>query len=123
MSGYENYKTLLNFVRAMRANGVSTSIDDFGTGYSSLNLLKDLNVDIIKLDKSFLSSLENHRKNDVIVMEVIAEGVETVKQAEFLRGMHCCMAQGFLFDRPLPHDDFEKRLSGDHVYSLEKAGA
>ena len=86
-------KTLLNFVRAMRANGVSTSIDDFGTGYSSLNLLKDLNVDIIKLDKSFLSSLENHRKNDVIVikniikmvneldMEVIAEGVETVKQA------------------------------------------
>ena len=79
--------------------------------------------------------MENHRKNDVIVikniikmvneldMEVIAEGVETVKQAEFLRGMHCCMAQGFLFDRPLPHDDFEKRLSGDHVYSLEKAGA
>ena len=62
MSGYENYETLLNFVRAMRANGVSTSIDDFGTGYSSLNLLKDLNVDIIKLDKSFLSSLENHRK-------------------------------------------------------------
>lgn len=135
MSGYESYETLLNFVRAMRANGVSTSIDDFGTGYSSLNLLKDLNVDIIKLDKSFLSSLENHRKNDVIVikniikmvneldMEVIAEGVETVKQAEFLRGMHCCMAQGFLFDRPLPHDDFEKRLSGDHVYSLEKAGA
>lgn len=135
MSGYESYETLLNFVRAMRANGVSTSIDDFGTGYSSLNLQKDLNVDIIKLDKSFLSSLENHRKNDVIVikniikmvneldMEVIAEGVETVKQAEFLRGMHCCMAQGFLFDRPLPHDDFEKRLSGDHVYSLEKAGA
>lgn len=135
MSGYENYETLLNFVKAMRANGVSTSIDDFGTGYSSLNLLKDLNVDIIKLDKSFLNNMESHRKNDVIVikniikmvneldMEVIAEGVETVKQAEFLRGMHCCMAQGFLFDRPLPHDDFEKRLSGNHVYSLEKAGA
>ena len=133
MSGYENYETLLDFVRTMHESGVSTSIDDFGTGYSSLNLLKDLNVDIIKLDKSFLNNMESRKKNDVIVikniiqmvneldMEVIAEGVETMEQADFLRGMHCCMAQGFLFDRPLPHDDFEKRLNGDHVYSLEKS--
>lgn len=133
MSGYENYETLLDFVRTMHESGVSTSIDDFGTGYSSLNLLKDLNVDIIKLDKSFLNNMENRKKNDVIVikniiqmvneldMEVVAEGVETMEQADFLRGMHCCMAQGFLFDRPLPHDDFEKRLNGDHVYSLEKS--
>ena len=119
----------------MHENGVSTSIDDFGTGYSSLNLLKDLNVDIIKLDKSFLNNMEKqekHRKNDVIViknivnmvndldMEVIAEGVETQKQAEFLRGINCCMAQGFLFDRPLPHDEYEKRLSGDHVYHISE---
>ena len=53
-------------------------------------------------------------------MEVIAEGVETQKQAEFLRGINCCMAQGFLFDRPLPHDEYEKRLSGDHVYHISE---
>ena len=125
----------LRFVQTMHENGVSTSIDDFGTGYSSLNLLKDLNVDIIKLDKSFLNNMEKqekHRKNDVIViknivnmvndldMEVIAEGVETQKQAEFLRGINCGMAQGFLFDRPLPHDEYEKRLSGDHVYHISE---
>lgn len=132
MSGYESYETLFCFVQTMRENGVSTSIDDFGTGYSSLNLLKDLNVDIIKLDKSFLKNMEKHRENDVIViknivnmvndldMEVIAEGVETQKQAEFLRGINCRMAQGFLFDRPLPRAEFEKRLSGDHVYDLSE---
>lgn len=130
MSGYENYATLVSFVQNMRKNGVSTSIDDFGTGYSSLNLLKDLDVDIIKLDKSFLNNLENHSQSDVIViknivnmvnelhMSVIAEGVETQSQAEFLRKIHCRMAQGFLFDRPLPHDDFEKRLSDRHTYTF-----
>lgn len=130
MSGYENYETLSSFVQEMRKNGVSTSIDDFGTGYSSLNLLKDLNVDIIKLDKSFLNNMESRRHNDVIViknivnmvnelqMEVIAEGVETQKQAEFLRNINCRMAQGFLFDRPLPHDDFEKRLQDQHTYTF-----
>lgn len=130
MSGYENYETLSAFVQEMRKNGVSTSIDDFGTGYSSLNLLKDLNVDIIKLDKSFLNNMENRHQNDVIViknivnmvnelqMEVIAEGVETQKQAEFLRNINCRMAQGFLFDRPLPHDDFEKRLQDQHTYTF-----
>ncbi|MGN1403510.1 MAG: putative bifunctional diguanylate cyclase/phosphodiesterase [Ruminococcus sp.] len=130
MSGYENYETLSAFVQEMRKNGVSTSIDDFGTGYSSLNLLKDLNVDIIKLDKSFLNNMENRCHNDIIViknivnmvneleMEVIAEGVETQKQAEFLRNINCRMAQGFLFDRPLPHDDFEKRLQDQHTYTF-----
>mgnify|MGYP000446674564 CR=1 FL=1 len=53
-------------------------------------------------------------------MQIIAEGVETQKQAEFLRGINCCMAQGFLFDRPLPHDEYEKRLSGDHVYHISE---
>jgi EAL domain-containing protein (putative c-di-GMP-specific phosphodiesterase class I) len=132
MSGYENYETLSLFVHRMKENGVRTSIDDFGTGYSSLNLLKDLNVDIIKLDKSFLNNVENHGENDSIVirnivnmvnelnMEVIAEGVETQKQAQFLREISCCMAQGYLFDKPLPHDDFEKRLEDNHVYSFSE---
>ena len=82
MSGYESYETLLRFVQTMHENGVSTSIDDFGTGYSSLNLLKDLNVDIIKLDKSFLNNMEKqekHRKNDVIVIKNIVNMVNDLE--------------------------------------------
>lgn len=123
MSGYEDYEALAAFVDMMKDKGVNTSIDDFGTGYSSLNLLKDLKVDIIKLDKSFLDDImktQNHKDEIVIKnivnmvrelqMEVIAEGVETTEQVDFLKNIKCCMAQGFLFDRPLSHDDFEKRL-------------
>ncbi len=128
-SSYDNYENMFHFVQRMKENGVGTSIDDFGTGYSSLNLLKDLKVDIIKLDKSFLDNLECSGKADEIViknivnmvselnMNVIAEGVETAVQADFLRDIHCSMAQGYLFDRPLPHDEFEKRLM-NRVYSI-----
>lgn len=128
MSGYEDYDSLSAFVDRMKKMGIHTSIDDFGTGYSSLNLLKDLNVDVIKLDKSFLNHLDEEGQNDEIVikniinmvnelnMRVIAEGVETPEQAHFLKDANCCMAQGFLFDRPLPHDDFEYRLQNQHYH-------
>ncbi len=127
-SGYEDYEALAEFVRKMKKYGVSTSIDDFGTGYSSLNLLKDLDVDIIKLDKSFLDNLGNNKKTDEIVirhiinmvneldMKVVAEGVETSMQADLLENISCSMAQGYLFDKPLPCDEFEKRLKSDRVY-------
>ena len=127
---YENYQTLIKFVDTMKKKGIHTSIDDFGTGYSSLNLLKDLNVDIIKLDKSFLQNIEKRNKQDEIViknivnmvkdldMEVIAEGVETFDQADFLRNINCCMAQGFLYDRPLPQKEFQKRLTGERTYAV-----
>jgi EAL domain-containing protein (putative c-di-GMP-specific phosphodiesterase class I) len=131
MSGYEDYDALSVFVDEMKDYGVKTSIDDFGTGYSSLNLLKDLNVDVIKLDKSFLNNIEKKGESDEIViksiikmvtdlnMKVIAEGVETVEQAEFLKDAECCMAQGFLFDKPLPRDEFEKRLK-DRQYTVNE---
>lgn len=127
-SGYEDFSTLNHFVNAMKEHGIRTSLDDFGTGYSSLNLLKDLNVDIIKLDKSFLKNIENHNSSDEIVietivnmvkalnMQVVAEGVETSGQANYLRSIHCHLAQGYLFDKPLPHDDFEKCLTGEKKY-------
>lgn len=127
-SGYEDFSTLNSFVNDMKAQGICTSLDDFGTGYSSLNLLKDLNVDIIKLDRSFLINIENHDKADKIIvetivhmvkelnMQVVAEGVETSGQANYLRSINCHLAQGFLFDKPLPHDDFEKCLTGEKKY-------
>lgn len=130
-SGYEDFGALEDFVRKMREYGVSTSIDDFGTGYSSLNMLKNLDVDIIKLDKSFLDNLESDKTDDGVVirhiinmvnelkMQVVAEGVETKHQAEMLDNINCSMAQGYLFDRPLPCDEFEKRLSGKRKYESE----
>ena len=128
--GYEDFESLSEFVDTMKKHGVHTSIDDFGTGYSSLNLLKDLNIDTIKLDKSFLNQNPNSKKrhaNEIVIktiinmaqdldMQVICEGVETVEQAKLLQTLHCPAVQGFLFDEPLSHDDFEKRLKTERFY-------
>lgn len=127
-SGYEDFSTLNAFVNDMKEHGICTSLDDFGTGYSSLNLLKDLNVDIIKLDRSFLMNIAEQNTTDKVIvetiirmvkelnMQVVAEGVETSVQAQYLRSINCHLAQGYLFDKPLPHDTFEKCLSGERKY-------
>ncbi|MCQ2082014.1 MAG: GGDEF domain-containing phosphodiesterase [Lachnospiraceae bacterium] len=130
MSGYEDFESLSEFVNVLKKNGVETSIDDFGTGYSSLNLIKDLNVDTIKLDKSFLEKISmGEDETDKFVvkniismvselnMKVVAEGVETDAQKEFLKDINCQVAQGFFFDKPLPKDKFEFRLLGERVYA------
>lgn len=131
MSGYENFEALSKFIKDMKDYGVCTSIDDFGTAYSSLNLLKDLDVDIIKLDKSFLSNLnKDNGSNGIVIknivnmvnelnMSVVAEGVETVEQVWFLGEVKCSMVQGFLYDKPLTHDDFEKRLTSERIYNIK----
>ncbi|MBR4096632.1 MAG: EAL domain-containing protein, partial [Oscillospiraceae bacterium] len=84
--------------------------------------------DIIKLDKSFLDNLGDEKKTDEVVirhivnmvneldMQVVAEGVETNAQADLLQGFSCSMAQGYLFDKPLPCAEFEKRMKSDNVY-------
>ena len=127
-SSQADYRDLMEFITSMRDCGINVSIDDFGTGYSSLSLLKELKVDIIKLDKSFIDDIEKRDGIDEIVikniinmvneldMQVIAEGVETSGQAEFLRNAKCAMAQGYLFDRPLPCEEFEQRLTVGREY-------
>lgn len=127
-SGQADYRDLVEFITSMRDCGINVSIDDFGTGYSSLSLLKELQVDIIKLDKSFIDDIEKKNGIDEIVikniinmvneldMQVIAEGVETSGQAEFLKNANCAMAQGYLFDRPLPCEEFEQRLTKGREY-------
>lgn len=134
MSGYEDYEALCIFINNMKELGIKTSIDDFGTGYSSFNLIKDLNADIIKLDRSFLSNIDNKlekqcRTDEIVIknivnmvneldMEVIAEGVETIAQAEFLKKINCLKVQGFLFDKPMPEEEFEKILTTKKHYSV-----
>ncbi|MCR5250255.1 MAG: GGDEF domain-containing phosphodiesterase [Lachnospiraceae bacterium] len=121
-SGYEDFDALKIFVDTMKQYGISTSIDDFGTGYSSLSLLKDLNADVVKLDRSFLFGLENGDPltakliTNIVRMirdmdrKVICEGVETKEHVDFLKKAGCYYAQGFLYDRPLPREEFEELL-------------
>lgn len=129
VSDFEDNQTMQQFVNKLRDRGISVSIDDFGTGYSTLGVLKDLNVNVIKLDKSLLDHIgeEDKRQHEVVVknmvsmmnelnMEVVAEGVENDKQIDFLKNINCSLVQGFIYDKPLPHDEFEQRLTQKRVY-------
>lgn len=110
-------KTLLN----LKSIGISMSMDDFGTGYSSLNYLNRFPIDVIKIDQSFISSLQNNSEAASITRAIIAlakslnkktiaEGVETVEQAEFLRINGCDSIQGFYFSAAVPADDLMQLL-------------
>ena len=96
--------------------GVRIPLDDFGSGYSSLNYVKDLLVDGLKIDKSFIGGLGEAEVNGAIVrliadfahtlgLKVTAEGVETARQVTSLAAMRCNQAQGFYFSKPLPPDE------------------
>lgn len=117
----EAHESTRNFIRQCKEEGYHVSIDDFGSGYSSLNLLKDLPVDILKIDKGFLEETAESRRSSIIVQQVVemakkmkigtlCEGVETIEQAFFLKDIGCDMAQGYLFSRPIPMDEFEELI-------------
>ena len=106
----------------LRDTGIQVAIDDFGTGYSSLSYLKLFDIDYLKIDKSFVDNLEGNANDitlcDAIILmahtlglKVIAEGVETVEQKNILADAGCDFAQGYLFSRPVPADEFEEILS------------
>ena len=105
----------------LRGEGVHLAIDDFGTGYSSLGALRRLPADQLKIDRSFVSSLPEDddagtiawavvRLGHTLGMSVLAEGVETVQQREALLGFGCDHAQGWLFGRPVPPEEFGTAL-------------
>jgi diguanylate cyclase (GGDEF)-like protein/PAS domain S-box-containing protein len=102
----------------LRSRGIKVAIDDFGTGYSSLSYLKLFEIDRIKIDRGFVKDIESDPDDAVIVaatialahslgLEVIAEGVETAAQRDFLRAKQCDEAQGYLYARPMPVAQFE----------------
>ncbi len=109
----------IKIMRALQDLGVKVSIDDFGTGYSSLSYLKDLPINTLKIDRSFINNLRNDTSDIAIVkaiitmghgldVKVLAEGVETKEQIEILKELNCHYAQGFYIHRPLLTSDFEK---------------
>jgi diguanylate cyclase (GGDEF)-like protein/PAS domain S-box-containing protein len=108
-------------MRELNAMGVSLSIDDFGTGYSSLSALKSFPISRLKIDKSFVSELADNPDDQAIALavislahkldlKVIAEGVETEQQRDFLRDNECDEMQGYLFSPPVPPDDIQAML-------------
>lgn len=115
----QNADAVVAAMLALRNHGVRFSLDDFGTGYSSLTYLKRLPLDQLKIDQSFVRNLE-HDANDAAIarsvaalahslgLAVIAEGVETLAQRDFLAGAGCTLYQGYYFSRPLPLADFER---------------
>ena len=108
---------------SMHAHGFQLAIDDFGVGYSSLSLLSFLPVDTLKIDRSFVEDMLNVPRQASIVraiialarglgLEVVAEGVETAEQADALHREGCDLIQGYHFARPMPADEFARRLGG-----------
>lgn len=113
-------------LRALREQGVRVAIDDFGTGYSCLGALKELPVDVIKIDQSFVKSLLSDRRDAAIVetmlklardldLDIVAEGVETPAQRDHLLDLGCHQMQGYLFGRPLHAAAFRRRFAGDRT--------
>lgn len=118
---YKSMDKLIIVIEKLNANGFHLSLDDFGSGYSSLNVLKDLKVDVLKLDRVFLGKTIDTTRGKTVVaniirmakelaIDVVAEGVETSEQVDFLRSSNCDMAQGFFFSRPIPMKEFEELL-------------
>jgi EAL domain-containing protein (putative c-di-GMP-specific phosphodiesterase class I) len=109
----QNAETAYGLIEKIRAIGCSFAVDDFGTGYSSLSYLHRFAIDQLKIDSSFVQSAE--RKSAEIVrsiidlgrslgIEVVAEGIETLQQADYLRKLHCGLGQGYLFSRPVDEE-------------------
>ncbi|ARJ68223.1 signal transduction protein [Magnetospirillum sp. ME-1] len=120
-----NGEEILAKMEAIRSLGVSLSVDDFGTGYSSLSYLKSFPVDVLKIDRSFIADMGERSDDATMVeaiialghslhLEVVAEGVETQEQLDFITNQGCDVAQGYFFSPPLSGPRFREFVLGRH---------
>ncbi len=127
----ENDSTVSDEIKKLREAGFKILMDDFGSGYSSLNSLKDLDIDILKIDMKFLKMDFSNMNKGVSIIEsivnmaramqipTIVEGVEEQDQVNYLTGMGCQYAQGFFFYKPMPKDEFASLISDDNKVDRE----
>lgn len=129
----DNVEDSVAKMHLLRTKGVRFSVDDFGTGYSSLAYLTRLPLHQLKIDQSFVRNLGVRPTDDVIVqtiigmarnleLQVIAEGVETAEQKDFLALHGCDLYQGYLFARPLPVEELVERFAGTAAPSAPQPG-
>lgn len=115
-------------LQQIKAVGILIALDDFGTGYSSLTLLRELPIDILKIDKSFVRMLDQNQNDQKIVqaiiglgenlgLTVVAEGVETEEQSQILLQHRCLYQQGYFFSRPIPYEALHEliRTKNDRI--------
>ena len=122
---FDDKDILIDTVKQLKAYGFRVSMDDFGAGYSSLNSLKDIPLDVLKLDGEFFRGDEDgSRRGEIVVreaiqlaksldMHVVAEGIEKKEQVDFLARQGCDMIQGFYYAKPMPIEEFEKKVEED----------
>lgn len=114
-----NPEAVREFTDHMHANGFRISMDDFGSGYSSLNMLKDIPIDVLKIDQIFLKETEGFEKQRIILeniakmaqqleISVVVEGVENEQHVELMKSIGCLIAQGYYFAKPMDQEHFEK---------------
>lgn len=117
----EDLEGVISKINTMRAYGIKVSLDDFGTGFSSLAYLKDLPIDTLKIDKSFIDGIATDSSTAIITssvinmvkqlgVETVAEGVENKEQFEYLKKMNCDNIQGYLLGRPMSEEDVEELI-------------
>ena len=122
----ENSDQVIRVVESLRNKGYEVEMDDFGTGYSSLNMLSEMPVDVLKMDRNFVRNIELNEKDEQLValildiarklgMPVVAEGVETETQLQMLKKLGCAIVQGYYFSRPLSASEFETRIIKESI--------
>ncbi|HIW76306.1 MULTISPECIES: EAL domain-containing protein [Gordonibacter] len=128
-SAYAEDERMTTTVERLKEHGFTILMDDFGSGYSSLNMLKDVNVDILKIDMGFLNRANESKRSESILeavvsmarlmdLRIIAEGTETKEQVDFLQSIGCDYAQGYYFYRPMSTETLEALLTQEGVVDL-----
>lgn len=121
-----SYESARNFISTCNSMGISVSMDDFGSGFSSLNMLSDLDIDIIKIDKIFMRHADLSDNDKIVLtsvinmakqlnMIVLCEGVETENQVEFLKDAGCDIIQGYYYARPMCQEEFDQFIMTDYL--------
>ncbi|MDD6395416.1 MAG: EAL domain-containing protein [Firmicutes bacterium] len=123
---FDDMETLVNTMTNLKKMGFAVSMDDFGSGYSSLNLLKELPFDTLKIDGGFFKNVTNPNRANIVVkniiglakslnMNIVAEGIETEEQVNFLRTTECDLIQGYYYSKPISAGDFEKYMAKNSI--------